>query len=129
MRVRDTYTVLYTSHMCYSRNNSAGFSSPGMLPHGGKTFVCLFVFPQFRQLPYLQVKPFQFSVLSATLELKDTIFVYQGYHMLPPGHVKPANHIFSNCCSCNITGQRNTLERKCYPLSSTYTRRFTDACD
>lgn len=32
----------------------------------------------------------------------------QGYHMHSPKHVKPANHIFSNCFPCCNTGQRNT---------------------
>lgn len=36
-------------------------------------------------------------------------------------HVKPANHIFWNCCSCCVTGQRITLGEKCYSPSSTYT--------
>lgn len=37
-------------------------------------------------------------------------------YMLPLRQVKPANCIFSNYCSCCMTGQSNTFRGKCYPL-------------
>lgn len=46
-------------------------------------------------------------------------------HLLPPKHVKSLNCIFLICCSCCITGQRNTFEKR-ETLSALFLIQFVD---
>lgn len=55
------------------------------------------------------------------------------YHMTATNQASSetceSSHIFLNCCSCCITGKRNTHWGKRYPPSSTYMRSQTPMTD
>lgn len=84
--------------------------------------VRLVLFPIF--IPNLDTCQFPLpSQLSPVLRQLQTI-KDEGLHVLPPQHVKPANGIFSYCCSSCIKGQHNTIGEKRYLPTSAYMVRM-----